>query len=85
MKNHPGEQMSFRVLRGKEEETSDPSVPRLGVLLKMMVRETESQFWNRKLVTFFLEKGQFGKETKNKETRSESEDISRRETNRPKN
>lgn len=44
MKSHPGEQMGFRVLEGREEKTSDPSVPRLGVLLKMMARETESQF-----------------------------------------
>lgn len=64
MKSHPGKKMGFRVLGGRGEETSDPSVARLGVLLKMMVRETESQFWNRKLVTFFSGEGSVWKGNK---------------------
>lgn len=54
-------------------------MPRLGPPLKTTVRETESQFWTRKLRTFFWRRVRLEKETKNKETQSESEDSSRRE------
>lgn len=37
----------------------------------MMVKETESQFWNRKLGTFFWRRVSLEKETRNKETQSE--------------
>lgn len=53
VKSYHAEQMDFRVLRGREEETRDVSVPRLSLLLKITGRETESQFWNRKLGSFF--------------------------------
>lgn len=37
----------------------------------MVVKETESQFWNRKLGTFFWRRVSLEKETRNKETQSE--------------
>lgn len=72
VKSYHAEQMDFRVLRGREEETRDVSVPRLSLLLKITGRETESQFWNRKLGSFFWRRDDLEKETKNKETKSEN-------------
>lgn len=63
VKSHPVEPMGFRVLR-------DSSVSKLGPSLKMTVKETESQFWNRKLGTLFWRRVSMEKETKNKETQS---------------